>query len=235
MEKLGLLTTYRSRAYRRLLEAVAAEAASNEGFLDNLKAAVRVPSSEWSLLMYFQLRTRLETTMLRFEQDPRKHDAINTANQLRSLIEAIGSMIKSDNWRVMDPMTKQQYFGLLLDLLRGVADRDRPRESQGSRSPYVAESRQDMDLYEQMQDTPGKRHGVAHGAGLLLFLFDQLGSNGLDARQKERITSLLRVIEQRFRLNSTARVSNSPDRTQVVVAHLRNIQTSKSDVDTAGS
>lgn len=103
--------------------------------------------------MYFQLRNRLETIMLRFDQDPRNNDAINTAARLRSLIEAIESMIEPDNWKVMDPITKQQYFGLLLDLLRGIVDRDRARDSQGSRSPYVTESRRDVDLYQQMKDT----------------------------------------------------------------------------------
>ena len=133
--------------YRRLLDVVAAEAARNERFLNDLKSVVNAPSRAWTLLMYFQLRTRLEAIMSRFDQDPRKHDAISTATRLKGLVDAIDSMVEPDNWKVMDPITKQQYFGLLLDLHRGVVDRDRARDSQGSRSPYVTESRRDVDLY----------------------------------------------------------------------------------------
>jgi hypothetical protein len=177
--------------------------------------------------MYFQLRTRLEAIMLRFDQDPRKHDAINTSTRLRSLIEAIESMIEPDNWKVMDPITKQQYFGLLLDLLRGVVDRDRARDSQGSRSPYVTESRRDVDLYQQMKDTQEKTHGVAGGAALLQSMFNQLSPYGLDARQIEHIGSTLRAVENRHGLSGTAVVTTSPDPTRVFVAYLRQMQIGK--------
>jgi hypothetical protein len=219
------LTTYRSRGYRRLLNVVAAEAASNERFLDNLKAAVR--DGERALLMYFQLRARLEAIMLRFDQDPRKNDAINTAARLRSLIKAIGSIIQSDSLKAMDPMTKNQYFGLLLDLLRGVVDRDRPRDSQGSRSPYVVESRRDVNLYQQLKETQDKKHGVKYAAALLGFMFRQLGPHGPDARQMEHVSSMLRAVENRHGLSGTAVFANSPDPTHAFVAHLRQIQAGK--------
>lgn len=223
-----VLTSYRSRVYRSLLDVVAAEATRNERLLNDLKAVVRVPSREWSMLMYFQLRTRLDTTMLRFDQNPRTYDVINTANQLRGLIKAIVSMTTPGNWQLMDHITRQQYFGLLLDLLRGVVDRspqthgDRPRHSQSSRSgtPYVTETGRDVDLYEQMKDTPG--------AHLLHNLFVLLGSHGLDARQKEHVASLLRAVEHRCRLGGNR---NSPDPTQASVAYLRVIHNGNSRLD----
>jgi hypothetical protein len=225
------LTLCRTRVYRNLLDVVAAEATHNERFLDDLKAAVRVPSGEWSMLMYLQLRTRLETTMTRFDQNPRAHDVINTATQLKSLIIAINSMIQPDHWQVMGHITRQQYFGLLLDLLRGVVDRhpqthsDRARHSQGSRSgtPYVTETGRDISLYEQMKDTPG--------ALLLHRLFDLLQTNGLDARQKEHVALLYRAVEQRSRLGGVVVNRNSPDPTQDFVGHLRYIHAGKSKVD----
>lgn len=216
-----VLTRNRSGGYRRVLDVVAAEAVRNERFFDNLKAVMRVPGREWTLLMYFQLRTRLDVIMLRFDQDPRRHDAINTASQLRGLIEAVESMVETDNWEVMDPITKQQYFGLLLDLLRGVVDRDRARDSQGSRSPYVAESRRDVDLYQQMN------HGVAHGAEVLQSMFENLSTHGPDVRQIEHIGSMLRAVENRHGLSGTAVVTKSTDPTRVLVAHLRQMQIGK--------
>ena len=219
------LTTYRSRVYRRLLNVVAAEAASNERFLDNLKAAVR--DGERALLMYFQMRTRLEAIMLRFDRDPRKNDAINTATRLRSLIKAIGSIIQSDNLKAMDPMTKNQYFGLLLDLLRGVVDRDRPRDSQGSRSPYVTESGRDVSLYQQLKETQEKKHGVMYAAALLGFMFSKLSPHGPDARQMEHVGSMLRAVENRHGLSGIAVFPNSPDPTQALAAQLRKIQAGK--------
>jgi hypothetical protein len=213
------------------MDAVAGEAARNERLFDALKAVVRVPSREWSLLMYFQLRTRLETTMTRFDQNPRVHDAINTATRLKSLMLAINSMIQGENWQAMDQMTRQQYFGLLLDLLRGVVDRnprDRARHSQSSRSgtPYVTETGQDIDLYEQMKDTPS--------SFLLLRIFRLLGPHGLDARQKEHVTALLRAAEHRFRLSGSTASEQSPDPTQVFVAHLQTMHNSKLCVDSVG-
>jgi hypothetical protein len=230
----GWLTTYRSRTYRGLLDVVAGEAARNEKFFDALTAVVRVPSRAWSLLMYFQLRNRLETTMMRFDQSPRTHDAINTATRLKSLLAAVNSMIQDDNWQVMDQMTRQQYFGLVLDLLRGVVERnphghsDRARHSQSSRSgtPYVTETGRDIDLYEQMKDTPSVL--------LLQRMFNSLGPHGLDARQKEHITSLLVAVEQRCRLSGTAVSDKSPDPSQVLVAHLRKMHHCKFREDSTG-
>jgi hypothetical protein len=213
--------------YRRLLDVVAAEAARNERFLNDLKSVVNAPSRAWTLLMYFQLRTRLEAIMSRFDQDPRKHDAISTATRLKGLIDAIDSMVEPDNWKVMDPITKQQYFGLLLDLLRGVMDRDRARDSQGSRSPYVTESRRDVDLYQQLKDTQENKDGVIRGAALLQSMFNQLSPYGLDARQIEHIGSTLRTVENRYGLSGTGVVTTSPDPTRVLVAHLRQMQFGK--------
>ena len=183
--------------------------------------------------MYLQLRARFEVIMLRFDQDPRKNDAINTATQLRNLIKAIESIIQSDSLKMMDPMTKHQYFGLLLDLLRGVVDRDRPRDSKGSRSPYVTESRSDVDLYQQLnvKDTQEKKHGVARGAALLHFMFTQLSPHGPDARQIEHVGSMLRAVENRHGLSGTPVFPNSPDPTRVFVAHLRQIQIGKQCAD----
>jgi len=230
MPSRRVLTSHRSRVYRSLLDVVAAEASRNERFLNDLKAVVRVPSREWSMLMYFQLRTRLGTTMLRFDQNPRTYDVINTANQLKGLIKAIVSMTKPGNWQLMDHITRQQYFGLLLDLLRGVVDRspqahgDRARPGQSSRSstPYVTETGRDVDLYEQMKDAPGAHY--------LRYLFNLLDSHGLDARQKEHVASLLRVVEQRIRLGGIAVNRDSPDPTQAFVEHLRQINAGKSRV-----
>lgn len=145
--------TLNSAEYAGLVRVVAGFAAENPNFLRALKTRLNVPSDQWSKLMARRLRTRWETTMLRFDRNPsdpmNRYDVINTAQRLRNLAGAIKRMTRATYWEEMNTDTKMEFFSLLLDIIRDVVRRNSDHYG-GRGSPYALQSPIDVNLYQRL-------------------------------------------------------------------------------------
>jgi hypothetical protein len=189
----------------KLLSVVVKEAMRNEPFYDAIKAVMTVPGDQWSSQMYDQLRTRLEVTIARFDRSSSNvtnpFDVVNTSRRLEGLIKALKSMAKPSNWEKMRSLTRLQYFGLVLDVLRYVvaSDRDhRTRPTSGGSSPYAVAPPMNHNLYQRMVCTSQ----CANATILLRRLFAALGAH-IDAVQAEQIRKLLSDVRNKDRSSQT--------------------------------
>jgi len=173
--------------------------------------------------MLSRLRTRLADTILRFDASASTRDAhytvINTATHLGNLIQAIRSLAKPANWRMMSPTTRLQYFGFVLEILRGVAARDDDRRPAGS-SPYVSETAMDHNLYLQMVST----QKCAPATNLLHQLFDGLQAP-LSPNQPAQIVSLLKTVKTKHDRYGKSRSKRVATWSGDFVARLQNVAT----------
>lgn len=100
-----------------------------------------------------RLRTRWETTMLRFDRNPsdptNRYDVINTAQRLKNLAGAIKRMTRATYWEAMRLDTRMEFFSLLLDIIRDVVRRDCNHYG-GRGSPYALQSAIDVNLYQRL-------------------------------------------------------------------------------------
>lgn len=156
--------------------------------------------------MYCQMRTRMNDTFSRFRAnigDPGNHYTVaNTARHLNDLINAIKSLTKPANWRVMSPTIRLQYFGLVLEVLRNVVAHDtdhRPTRS----SPYAVDSAMDYNLYLRMVSN-GQ---CAHAMFFLHGLFNRLQSP-LAQPQADQVGSMLRKVEEKRDKYLNSRLKN---------------------------
>ena len=191
---------------RKLLNVIVTEATRNQQFYDAIKKVVTVPSDQWSSQMYGQLRTRLETTITRFDRSSSNafnaFDVTRTSKRLEGLIKALTSMTQRSRWVKMQLVTKLNYFGLILDVLRYVvaSDRDhRTRPASGGSSPYAVDSPMNYNLYQRMVCTSQ----CAHAMILLDRLFHKL-QDPLDAPQADQIRDLYSAVKAKDRANHTA-------------------------------
>ena len=210
---------------RKLLTVVLFEARRNQAFYDAIKTVMPVMGNGWSLQMYGQLRTRLEVTMARFNRSSSNatnpFDVLNTSKRLESLIKALESMTNPSRWSRMQTVTRLQYFGLVLDVLRYVAasDRDhRDRPASGGSSPYAVDPPMNHNLYQRMVCTSQ----CAHAMILLERMFNQLGAS-LEPTPTDQIRRLLDIVKDKDRATPTA---HSED----FVRRLRRLRDSKSSM-----
>jgi hypothetical protein len=199
---LTLLRTFN----RKLLNVIATEASRNQPFYNAIKAVITVPSDAWSSQMYGQLRTRLEITIARFDRSSSNatnpFDVINTSKRLEGLIEALRSMTQRSRWAKMQPITRLNYLGLVLDVLRYVvaSDRDhRIRPSSGGSSPYAVDPPMNHNLYQRMVCTSQ----CAHAMILLHRLFVELQCP-LSPTQGDQIRDLYSAVKAKDRATHTA-------------------------------
>jgi hypothetical protein len=192
--------------YRSLLNVVATTATRDEVFYNNILNVIQVPSDEWGMRMYDQLRNRLFVTMARFDQGSSNasnaFDVTNTSSRLKSLIEAIESMTKQSNWREMEYLTTAYYFGLVMDVLRYVVARDRDHRTgsgSGGSSPYAVNQAVNYNLYQRMVGLSHCQHAMVLLADLYTRLEGPLGPGYPD-----QIRKLLEDVKTRHRSHSTA-------------------------------
>lgn len=156
--------------------------------------------------MYGQLRTRLETTITRFDRSSSNatntFDVSKTSKRLEGLIKALKSMTQRSRWIRMQLVTRLNYFGLVLDVLRYVvaSDRDhRTRPASGGSSPYAVDSPMNYNLYQRMLFTSQ----CAHAMILLARLLGGVQSS-LDPMQADQIRDLYSAAKAKDRANHTA-------------------------------
>lgn len=156
--------------------------------------------------MYGQLRTRLETTIARFDRSSSNatnaFNVTKTSKRLEGLIKALTSMTQRSRWVNMQTVTKFNYFGLVLDVLRYVvaSDRDhRTRPASGGSSPYAVDSPLDYNLYQRMVCTSQ----CAHAMILLARLFGGVQFSR-DMMPADQIRDLYSAVKAKDRANHTA-------------------------------
>jgi hypothetical protein len=198
--------THLRRINRKLLNIIATEAGRNQRFYDAIKGVIDVPSNAWSSQMYGQLRTRLEITIARFDRSSSNStnhfDVVYTSKRLEGLIKALKSMTQPSRWRMMQPVTRFNYFGLVLDVLRYVvaSDRDhRIRPASGGSSPYAVDPPMNHNLYQRMVCTSQ----CAHAMILLDRLFRELQSRP-DPTLADQIRDLYSAVKAKDRATHTA-------------------------------
>lgn len=191
---------------RKLLNVIVTEAKRNQPFYVAIKEVVTVPSDQWSSQMYGQLRTRLETTIARFDRSSSNatnaFNVTKTSKRLEGLIKALTSMTQRSRWVNMQTVTKFNYFGLVLDVLRYVvaSDRDhRTRPASGGSSPYAVDSPLDYNLYQRMVCTSQ----CAHAMILLARLFGGVQFSR-DMMPADQIRDLYSAVKAKDRANHTA-------------------------------
>lgn len=190
---------------RRLLNVIATEADKNQPFYDAIKAVMTVPGDPWSSQMYEQLRTRLEITIARFDRSSSNttnpFDVVKTSKRLEGLIKALKSMTQPARWRNMKPITRLNYFGLVLDVLRYVVARDRDhriRPASGGSSPYVVDPPMNHNLYQRMVGTAQ----CAHAMNLLNRLVGEQQAP-LGSTQADQIRNLYSAVKDKDRATHT--------------------------------
>lgn len=153
-----------------------------------------MPGDVWSDLVYRQLRLNWELTMARFDryqEDPvHGADVIDTTVHLRSLVRAIEYMVRPQNWASMQPLTRSQYFGLLLDLIRGVMRRNYDQTSAAQRS-HVGTQPSDVNLYRRMIAEADD----ANAARVLQDMGLRGGLNGSERKRAEQANQIREIIE----------------------------------------
>jgi hypothetical protein len=217
--------------YQALLYVVASKANRDEAFYNSILNVIQVPSNDWGMRMYDQLRNRLIVTFARFDQGSSNasnfFDVINTSTRLKSLIEAIESMTENVNWRKMEHQTRACYFGLLLDVLRYVVARDRDhrgsRSGSGGSSPYVVNTAMNYNLYQRMV-------GVSHCQRAMVLLADLYTrlDGPLGPGLPDLIRALLDTVKTRDRSHSTTE-------SRAFVESLRKLRDGKSTVSVCPS
>jgi hypothetical protein len=224
------LTTCRKR-FRSLVKVVADEAETNLTFRDTILGIIQVPSNAWGKCMYDQLRTRLDVTVARFDRGSsstsNRFDVVNTSTQLEGLIRAIESMTTPGNWRPILHPTTNDYFGLLLDVVRCIVARDRDHRGAGSKSgsssPYAVNPVMNYNLYQRMVGNSHCRDATESLARLVRRLKGPLGP-GLP----DQIRALLDAVKTKDRSHSTTE-------SQTFVGSLRRLRDGKSTVSVCPS